>query len=98
MSPTPTGGPGRPTIEEGDHETLSFPVTQPAEGHLRPQGIGARLRDRPGRPGKGRTAAARVPGAQPVRPGAGAGRWGSYAMGVARDPRLSRRKNRPAVA
>src|SRR6266699_1924493 len=58
----------RQRTEENGNAALSFPVTQPAEGHLRPQGAGARLRIGPGRSEQGGATAARVPGGQPVRP------------------------------
>src|SRR4029077_13592143 len=54
--PTRTGG---RSAEESDDEALSFPVTQPAEGHVRAEGIGARLRNRAARRRERRTAPAR---------------------------------------
>src|SRR6516165_8659071 len=84
--------------ERRDDAAISLPVDQSAKGHLRVQGAGARLRTCPDRPKHGRAAPASVSRAKPVRPSVGSGRRRADAPGIPRNPRVSWRENRPAVA
>src|SRR5271155_3075696 len=86
------------TRKEKADETLLFSFAKSAEDSFCAQRARARLRNRCARSHQGRTANARVPRAQPMRPGAGAGRRRAQALGVSRDPRIPGRKDRTAVA